>query len=37
MQTETQDPTWRPSWWKAEVHGSAWERVREAMQRDWQS
>jgi hypothetical protein len=26
---------WRPSWWSEEVHGSAWERVREAMRRDW--
>src|ERR1700734_3537740 len=27
--------TWRPSWWSDEVHGSAWERVREAMRPDW--
>jgi hypothetical protein len=27
--------TWRPSWWSEQVHGSAWERVREAMRRDW--
>jgi hypothetical protein len=26
---------WRPSWWSDEVHGTAWERVREAMRRDW--
>jgi hypothetical protein len=26
---------WRPSWWTDEVHGSAWERVKEAMRRDW--
>lgn len=26
---------WRPSWWTEEVHGSAWERAREAMRRDW--
>ena len=26
---------WRPSWWSESVHGSAWERVREAMRRDW--
>lgn len=27
---------WKPSWWKDETHGSAWDRVREAMSRDWQ-
>ena len=27
--------SWRPSWWAEEVHGSAWERAREAMRRDW--
>jgi hypothetical protein len=27
--------TWRPSWWSNEVHGSAWERAREALRRDW--
>jgi len=26
---------WRPSWWAEDVHGSAWERVKEAMRRDW--
>ncbi len=26
---------WRPSWWADEVHGSAWDRVKEAMRRDW--
>ncbi len=26
---------WRPAWWSEQVHGSAWERVREAMRRDW--
>jgi hypothetical protein len=26
---------WRPSWWSNEVHGSAWDRVKEAMRRDW--
>ena len=26
---------WHPSWWKNDVHGSAWERVKDAMQRDW--
>lgn len=26
---------WRPTWWSDEVHGSAWERAREAMRRDW--
>ena len=27
---------WHPSWWKEEVHGTAWDLVREAMRRDWQ-
>src|ERR1700722_19358116 len=27
--------SWRPSWWSDEVHGSAWDRVKEAMRRDW--
>ena len=26
---------WRPSWWADEVHGSAWDRAKEAMRRDW--
>jgi hypothetical protein len=26
---------WRPSWWSDEVHGSAWDRAKEAMRRDW--
>ena len=26
---------WKPSWWKEE-HGSAWDRIREAMHRDWE-
>jgi len=27
--------TWRPSWW-TEFHGNTWERVKEAMRRDWE-
>ena len=27
---------WHPAWWKAEIHGSAWQLVKEAMRRDWQ-
>jgi hypothetical protein len=26
---------WKPSWWKDETHLSGWDRVREAMKRDW--
>ena len=26
---------WHPSWWKQEEHGSAWDRVKDAMERDW--
>jgi hypothetical protein len=32
---ETKMSKWRPSWWTDEVHGAAWERVKEAMRRDW--
>jgi len=27
---------WQPKWWSPETHGSAWERVKEAMKRDWE-
>lgn len=27
---------WKPSWWKDETHASGWDRVREALRRDWQ-
>jgi len=27
---------WKPSWWREDRHGSAWDRVREAMRRDWE-
>jgi hypothetical protein len=27
---------WHPSWWKNEEHGTAWERVKEAVRRDWE-
>jgi hypothetical protein len=27
---------WHPSWWNQQEHGSAWERVREAVRRDWE-
>ena len=27
---------WKPAWWKQEMHGNAWDRVREAMRRDWE-
>jgi len=25
-----------PKWWRDDQHGSAWERVKEAMRRDWE-
>jgi hypothetical protein len=28
--------TWQPKWWTPETHGSAWERVKEALKRDWE-
>jgi hypothetical protein len=27
--------TWHPSWWN-ELHGSAWDRIKEAIRRDWE-
>lgn len=27
---------WRPAWWRDEVHGTAWQRVKAAMRRDWE-
>ena len=27
---------WKPTWWKEDMHGSAWDRVKEAMRRDWE-
>lgn len=26
---------WHPKWWSKDKHESAWERVKEAMHRDW--
>jgi len=26
----------QPNWWNEQVHGSAWDRVKAAMQRDWE-
>ena len=28
--------SWRPSWWKEETHGTAWDRVKEVIRRDWE-
>lgn len=30
-----QHDTWRPSWWNEKQHGGAWDRIKEAMGRDW--
>jgi hypothetical protein len=27
---------WQPAWWNEEKHGSAWERAKEALKRDWE-
>ena len=27
---------WQPKWWSEEKHGGAWDRVKEAMRRDWE-
>ncbi len=27
---------WHPTWWKEEQHEKTWERVKEAMKRDWE-
>jgi hypothetical protein len=32
---DTRVSMWHPAWWTDKVHGSAWERVKEAMRRDW--
>jgi hypothetical protein len=32
----TLNKNWKPSWWKDETHASGWDRVREAMKRDWE-
>ena len=28
--------TFHPSWWNEQQHGGAWQRVKEAMRRDWE-
>jgi hypothetical protein len=28
--------SWQPKWWTQENHGSAWEKVKDAMKRDWE-
>jgi hypothetical protein len=28
--------TWQPKWWTSDKHGSTWERVKDAMKRDWE-
>jgi hypothetical protein len=30
------DKAWQPKWWSDETHGSSWERVKDAMKRDWE-
>ena len=32
----TSSGSWRPVWWTEETHGSGWERVKEALHRDWE-
>ena len=32
---ETTLRMWRPPWWTEDVHGSAWDRVKESVRRDW--
>lgn len=27
---------WHPSWWNEEVHGAAWDLVKESIRRDWE-
>ena len=26
---------WKPTWWKDDTHASGWDRVKEALRRDW--
>jgi hypothetical protein len=28
--------SWRPEWWQDEIHGTAWERIKDALRRDWE-
>ncbi|MBK7863944.1 MAG: hypothetical protein IPJ65_36120 [Archangiaceae bacterium] len=35
MGTATGKQQWHASYWSEQKHGSAWERVKEAMRRDW--
>ncbi len=32
----TQNTDWNAPYWNQEKHGSAWERVKEALRRDWE-
>jgi hypothetical protein len=32
----TSRDSWRPAWWTEETHGSTWNRVKEALHRDWE-
>ncbi len=34
--TTTNDTFFKPSWYDEKTHGSAWSRVKAAMQRDWE-
>lgn len=36
MATSTGRQQWHASYWNEQKHGSAWERVKEAMRRDWE-
>lgn len=29
-------PEWHPSYWEKDTHGSSWEKVKAALQRDWE-
>lgn len=35
-QKNTNTPDWHPSYWNDEKHGSKWNRVQEALKRDWE-
>jgi hypothetical protein len=36
MTTQSQHDSLRPVWWTKEVHESAWERAKAALERDWE-
>jgi hypothetical protein len=36
MMNQKGNTSWRPAYWNDEKHGSAWDRTKEALERDWE-